>query len=102
MNTAFVIPRSIRTPSVRRAETLYACCRLLGQSDERSLVGIAGMRRGNRITAPADRSKAHQAWQLWAGEWTLRQLAAWRAITLDHWKPALRFSRGQEAVYDAS
>jgi hypothetical protein len=105
MNAAFAIPRSGVTSSVKRAETLYACCKLLGRSDERWLVGVDGKRRGHRITAPSDRSTARQAWQLWAGEWTLRQLAAWREITLDHWKPARttrRFSRGRGAAYDAS
>jgi hypothetical protein len=61
---------------------------LLASSDEASLVGVAGKRRGRVQTCPAHPAKALAFWRRCAGYWAFAELTRRRDLTDDNWSPA--------------
>jgi hypothetical protein len=61
---------------------------LLASSDEASLVGVEGKRRGRVPMSPADPDVALAFWQRCAGYYAFAELARRRDLTHDNWRPA--------------
>jgi hypothetical protein len=71
-----------------RAARLFVYCRFDECSDEPSLIGVAGRRRGSHQTQPGDPAQALGFWQRCAGVWMGSALASRGWLVLDSWKPA--------------
>jgi hypothetical protein len=80
--------RSAATRCEMSAARVLLLSSLLASSDEPSLVGVAGKRRGHVPMSPADPDVALAFWQRCAGYYAFIALAERRDLTRDNWSRA--------------